>query len=131
MLEAFLEPVQTEEDDKGVDGDWIAHHGYDQQDKLLISTDEVDVDGVETTLGSSTAGKEERIYVVDPAVRKYEDRAYDSHPNDEGIVQMDEHELRCHAHPLRFESLKIGPAFHQPCEDCHHAFVLRSEVDLA
>jgi hypothetical protein len=58
MLETLLEPVQTQEDDEGVDGDGVRHHSQEEKDELLKRVQQVDVDGVKPGLRVGSGSKD-------------------------------------------------------------------------
>jgi hypothetical protein len=84
VLEALLKPIETEEDDSRVDGDWVREHRPEIKHDLLESVEQVNVDRIESCLCAGAAGKEERIDVLDvsSASSKYKDRPKDNKTND-------------------------------------------------
>ena len=64
MLETLLKPIQSQENDEGIDCNWIRGHGNKVEDNLLPGIQGVDIDGIEAALGGGAACEEQCINVV-------------------------------------------------------------------
>lgn len=95
MLETLLEPVQSQEHDKRVDGDWIRQHGEEEDDALLEGREVVHIDRVETGLRSAAARKEQGINVRNPAIGKDQDGPQDGESDDPEVCMMSQFLSSC------------------------------------
>ena len=64
MLKSLLEPVQADEDDDGVDKDWVGDVRYQKENDLLVEVKIVDIDCVESRLCRRTCSEEKTIDVT-------------------------------------------------------------------
>lgn len=63
MLEPFLEPIDPDEDDSGMDEDRTGHHWHAVNHHLLVSSHIVHIHGIQPALGSGCTPEEESIDV--------------------------------------------------------------------
>lgn len=63
MLESLLEPIETQEDNTGVNANWIRHHTEEVNHQLLKSIEQVGIKSIQSCLGVCTASKEESINI--------------------------------------------------------------------
>lgn len=93
MLKSLLEPVESDKHDERVYEYRVANHRKEPQEDLLIGVQEVQVDGVQSTLGGRARRMEQGIDITQLAAWIDDDGANDGAGDDVCIVDRDEVEV--------------------------------------
>ena len=90
MLEPFLEPVEPNENERGVDEDGRGKHGDEVQGDLLVSTEQIKINGIQAALSGSACPKEEGIDICNVASRENDNRTDNAPSNNIDVMDEDE-----------------------------------------